>query len=200
MRVALTIDTEHPDRPTDDPIGNAVRILDILKANAVFATFFIQGKWAQAYPHLVERIADDGHLVGAHSHSHCVFTYLNDEGIADDLACVRKVLDPRYPTSGWFRLPAAGGSGDSRVLAGLHKANYRHIGWTCGGNDWEAGISVSAVADPIIRWIEANQLSVVDLHSWPDPTPRAVEAILQCLSDRATFIRLDALRHDELPV
>jgi peptidoglycan/xylan/chitin deacetylase (PgdA/CDA1 family) len=43
MRLALTIDAEHPDCPTRDPLENAKLILDCLERENVRATFFVQG-------------------------------------------------------------------------------------------------------------------------------------------------------------
>jgi len=48
FRVALTFDAEHPDRPARP--GNDERLLDALAAAGVRATFFVQGRWAEAYP------------------------------------------------------------------------------------------------------------------------------------------------------
>ena len=44
MRVALTIDTEHPDHPCR--AGNPAAIADTLHAAGARASFFLQGRWA----------------------------------------------------------------------------------------------------------------------------------------------------------
>ncbi len=62
-RVAITFD----DGP--DPVWTP-RILDILKARGVRATFFVMGQKATAYPALVRRIVEEGHELGNHSYSH----------------------------------------------------------------------------------------------------------------------------------
>jgi peptidoglycan/xylan/chitin deacetylase (PgdA/CDA1 family) len=67
--VALTFDAEHPDR-SGCPAGNADSIFDVLVAEGVRTSVFIQGRWAQAYPDTAKRIAADGHLIGNHSHHH----------------------------------------------------------------------------------------------------------------------------------
>ena len=89
MRSRLTVDTEHPDRPTSDPIGNVLRTLDVLRNRRVAATFFVQGTWAAAYPDVVLRIAADGHLIGSHSHWHCPYTNLDRQGMDLDLRSSR---------------------------------------------------------------------------------------------------------------
>ncbi len=48
MRVALTFDAEHPDRPTVS--GVEEQLLDVLDDLEVRATFFVQGRWAEAFP------------------------------------------------------------------------------------------------------------------------------------------------------
>ncbi|HTW09476.1 MAG TPA: polysaccharide deacetylase family protein, partial [Acidimicrobiales bacterium] len=80
MQVALTIDAEHPDRPTDRARQNALDLLNLLREKGVSATFFVQGMWAYAYPDLAATIARDGHLIASHSYWHCVFTSLSDDG------------------------------------------------------------------------------------------------------------------------
>jgi peptidoglycan/xylan/chitin deacetylase (PgdA/CDA1 family) len=61
--VALTFD----DGPNPDATP---RILEALKARDVKATFFILGRHADAWPELVKRVADEGHVVGNHGWHH----------------------------------------------------------------------------------------------------------------------------------
>jgi peptidoglycan/xylan/chitin deacetylase (PgdA/CDA1 family) len=62
-KIALTFD-DGPD-PEWTP-----KILDILKAKNVHATFFIIGENAEANPELVQRILAEGHDVGNHTFTH----------------------------------------------------------------------------------------------------------------------------------
>jgi peptidoglycan/xylan/chitin deacetylase (PgdA/CDA1 family) len=154
-------------------------LLDLLRDRNVQCTFFIQSSWANAYRHLAERIKTEGHLIGSHSHWHCVFTSMTDKGIANDLARSRSILDATAPTDHWFRLPGGQGHDDPRILAAVSRAGYRHIGWTCGGNDWEPGRTADEVAMPIIEHakVATEPVVVPDLHSWPDPTTDAVAMV-----------------------
>ena len=63
--VSLTFD-DGPDR------YYTPRILDILRAAGVKATFFIVGKNALKYPDIVKRIDEEGHDIGNHTFSHPV--------------------------------------------------------------------------------------------------------------------------------
>jgi peptidoglycan-N-acetylglucosamine deacetylase len=55
----------------DGPHGeNTPRLLDALKEAGARATFFVVGKEVEKYPYLLQRIKDEGHLIGGHSWSH----------------------------------------------------------------------------------------------------------------------------------
>lgn len=46
------------------------KLLELLNEAGVKATFFVVGKKAEAYPHLVTRMVDSGHEVGEHTNDH----------------------------------------------------------------------------------------------------------------------------------
>jgi peptidoglycan/xylan/chitin deacetylase (PgdA/CDA1 family) len=54
--------------------GATVRILDVLAAEGITASFGLTGDWAAANPALVRRIAVDGHHLINHSQNHLSFT------------------------------------------------------------------------------------------------------------------------------
>src|SRR3954470_17598936 len=55
----------------DGPIPPyTTRVLDILAAECVHATYFIVGEMAKEYPALVRRAYDEGHTIGTHSMNH----------------------------------------------------------------------------------------------------------------------------------
>ncbi len=55
----------------DGPLPSVTKsILRTLKRHCTKATFFAVGKMARAYPKLIQRVAREGHTVGAHTHSH----------------------------------------------------------------------------------------------------------------------------------
>lgn len=196
LRVALTFDAEHPDRPWCPP-GNAERILDTLRDQDVRATFFVQGRWAQAEPALARRIAEAGHLVGHHSHYHARFPLLHDDGIDEDLADGRSAIveatghDPRP----WFRCPFGAGHDDARVLARIEAAGYRDVHWDIELEDWEPHRSGAAIADSCLDGVRAaGDGAVVLLHTWPGGTADALAPILAGLrAMEGTFVTVDEL-------
>jgi peptidoglycan/xylan/chitin deacetylase (PgdA/CDA1 family) len=196
----LTFDAEHPDR-SGCPPGNAERILDALAAEAAHATFFVQGRWAGSQPACSKRIADEGHLVGHHSHYHARMSLLSDEGIDSDvLDGQRRIqehtgVDPRP----WFRCPFGDGHDDPRVLESLARLGYRNVHWHVELEDWEPWRTGEAIARDAIAGVLAHgDGAVVLLHTWPEGTGDAVGSIIAGLKQLgAVFVGLDEL--EDLP-
>ena len=199
LRVALTFDAEHPDRPAAPGVVDG--ILDILEGGGVPAAFFAQGRWAEAYPDVVRRAADGGHLIGNHSHYHARMPLLNEAGIQADVADAEAAIHDACGISPrpWFRCPFGAGATDERILDAIGAAGYRHIGWHVAADDWDAGRDAGVIVRDVIEGVrEHGDGAVVLLHSWPTPTVDAVAGIVDALgADGATFCRLDEL--DDVP-
>jgi Predicted xylanase/chitin deacetylase len=197
FRVALTFDAEHPDRPTE--LGVAEAILAILERASIRATFFVQGRWAEAYPETARRIGRAGQLVGNHSHYHARMPLFSAAGFATDVRAAETVIgdvlgvDPRP----WFRCPFGAGHDDPAVVSALAGLGYREVGWDVDPFDWErpADAVETGVVDGAIA---GGDGAVVLLHTWPASTGAALPAILRRLTDAgATFVGVDEL--DRLP-
>jgi len=201
FRVALTFDAEHPDRPAR--AGNDTRLLDALAKLEVRATFFVQGRWAEAYPSLAKRIATDGHHIGHHSHYHVRMIGLSGHGLKVDIQRGEEAIleatgvDP-HP---WFRLPFGSGADDRRVLAAIREAGYRHAGWHLAAVDWEPERSAREVAATVVEGaLTRGDGAVVLLHSWPDQAVGALPAIVRRLrTEGATFVGIDELPERAVP-
>ena len=187
-RVALTFDAEHPDRKGCRP-GNANRILDALHDARTAATFFVQGRWAEAYPETARRIAQDGHLVGNHSFYHARMPLLSDDGIRTDVRDAERAIndildvDPKP----WFRCPFGEGSEDGRVLGILEELGYRNAHWGVVLEAWEPWRDGEAIAHDALEEISlSEEPPVVLLHTWPDGTADAVPRILEGLAAAGT--------------
>jgi peptidoglycan-N-acetylmuramic acid deacetylase len=196
MRVALTFDAEHPDRPAHAD-GNAERILDLLGRTGVRATFFVQSRWAEANPATARRIADDGHLVGNHSAFHARMTLFSDDGLRTDIreaeATIARItgVDP-VP---WFRCPFGDGRDDPRVLRVLEELGYRNVHWDVEAFDWEPDRGPDEVALETVKGSLAHgDGAVVLLHTWPDSTARGLEgAIGELTRSGMSFATVDEL-------
>lgn len=199
FRVALTFDAEHPDRPTEP--GVQERVVGVLAAAGVRATFFVQGRWVEAYPATARSISGAGHLVGSHSHYHVRMPLLSEAGFDEDVqaaeAVIRDVMrvDPRP----WFRLPFGAGWDDpelqERLRRRLQALGYRHVHWDVETEDWAPSTTERSIEDGIVDGALARgDGTVVLLHTWPRPVPAALDGAIKRLRDAgATFVALDAL-------
>jgi peptidoglycan-N-acetylglucosamine deacetylase len=189
MRVALTVDTEHPDHPAAP--GNLERQLDELARRDARATFFVQGRWAASHPALARRIAESGHVIGNHSKSHAPMDMLTDEGIAaslrdaEDMIVRAAGVNPRP----WFRCPYGDGADDPRVLGAIERAGYRHVGWDVDTNDWEPGRTPAEMIVAVLDGVHANgDGAIVLTHSWPDVTAAVIGELVDRLHDDGTVL------------
>lgn len=62
-KVALTFD-DGPNPPCTE------ELIQILDDKGVRGTFFVVGKWAEAYPRTVDRLLASNHIIGNHGYSH----------------------------------------------------------------------------------------------------------------------------------
>jgi peptidoglycan/xylan/chitin deacetylase (PgdA/CDA1 family) len=61
------------------------RLLDMLKARGIRATFFLIGQNAAAYPDIVRRIAAEGHEIGNHTWNHPQLTKLSPSALREEI-------------------------------------------------------------------------------------------------------------------
>src|SRR5436309_13710372 len=84
----ITFDWVHVDGPyialtfDDGPSAKLTpKLLDLLAAHQIKATFFLIGENAAQYPDIVAREVKEGHEVANHSWSHPNFGKMSDDGI-----------------------------------------------------------------------------------------------------------------------
>ena len=65
--VALTFD--------DGPSEDTERILDVLHAYNLKATFFMLGRQVELFPETARRVVAEGHEIGNHSYSHPIYLF-----------------------------------------------------------------------------------------------------------------------------
>jgi peptidoglycan/xylan/chitin deacetylase (PgdA/CDA1 family) len=195
FRVALTFDAEHPDRP--HRVGATEKVLATLDAEDVPATFFLQGRWAEAFPAVARSVAERGHLIGNHSFYHARMPLLSPAGLATDIRAAERAIvaatgvDPRP----WFRCPFGAGTDDARVRAGIERLGYREIHWDVDGADWRPSMRGRGMAAQITRdAVARGDGCVILLHPWTKATGLGLTPLIDGLrSAGATFVRVDAL-------
>jgi peptidoglycan/xylan/chitin deacetylase (PgdA/CDA1 family) len=193
--VALTFDAEHPDRPSQGQGARA--LIDGLRQLEVAATFFVQGRWAEAYPELAARLAADGHLVGSHSFYHARMSLFDRRGFNTDVRAAERAIrlfagtDPRP----WFRMPFGSGADRAVLVDRLADLGYRHVGWHVSGLDWHRRRATRGVEEAVVAGATTHgDGAIVLLHTWPDATAAALPGMVSRLrAAGAELVRVDQL-------
>jgi peptidoglycan/xylan/chitin deacetylase (PgdA/CDA1 family) len=179
-QVALTFD----DGP--DPVFTA-QVLEILRRYGAVGTFFCVGLNARAYPELVGRITDAGHLVGNHTWSH---PYLPDL-TRDELLRQIDMTDAALGTVGLVRPPY--GARSPEVLHWLAGHDRTTVLWDVDVRDW----ALPGTAAIVAASGTASAGSVVLMHDGGGDRRQTVEAlpaVIEGLLDRGyRFVTVDRL-------
>ena len=171
--IALTIDDgPHPE--------TTPKILAVLDRHGAWATFFLLGENAQAYPELVETIRDRGHEIGNHLMRDERSVTRGRETFQRDLAAADSILaidEPKWfrPGSGWYAdwmLEEAERQGYTCVLASayMQDVKIRRVG--------------------LIQWLLKRRVrpgDIVVLHEGSDSrrwTPAVLDEVIPYWQDR----------------
>lgn len=127
--VAMTFD-DGP-HPTLTP-----RLLDILKARNLKATFYVIGRRVAQWPDIVRRTVDEGHEIGNHTWSHPVLSKMSDEAVIRE---IDRTTDIIYKVTGrppvTFRPPYGAFTLKQRKM--LHtRRKLPSILWSVDPQDW----------------------------------------------------------------
>ncbi len=172
-RVALTFDDgPHP--------AHTQRLLDILTDHKAHATFFVVGKQAIRYPHVLRAMARAGHQVANHTTTHPPLTALSSERVVWELDQTQRVIERHTrQTSRFFRPP--GGRYNSQVLEAATQRGYRMVLWNVFPRD-----HLSPSTDELYRRVMDNVQdgSVVLFHSGIKNTEIILPQLIEDLRSR----------------
>ncbi len=115
---------------------NTERLLDILDAYDVKATFFLVDTWVQRYPQLVQAVSARGHEIGNHSTTHPQMSRLSREKILQELTTVADHIEALTGSRPALFRPPYGDYNNDVVLA-ARGAGYEVIQWSVDSLDWK---------------------------------------------------------------
>ncbi len=136
--VALTFD-DGP-HPTLTP-----KLLDLLAAHNVKATFFVIGENVKAYPEIAARIVREGHEIANHSWSHPAFTKLGYAAVQSQIQRTEDAIQQAAGVKCKLLRPPYGAFNNA-LAARIHdEFRYQNIMWSVDPLDWKRpGSSVVA--------------------------------------------------------
>lgn len=181
--IALTFD--------DGPKKDSGRLLDVLKAKDVKATFFTVGKMAEAYPAIVKRMADEGHEIGNHTYNHRDVEYLTEEEITQEVFKTAAVVRSITGRDIQFLRPPGGHEG-TRLPDVMRRFGITTVYWTADTARLE-GTTKKRIFDYVVS--TARPGGIVLLHNMELCTLQALPDIIDALRAKGyTFVTISQLR------
>ena len=116
--------------------GYTSKLLDILKENNVKATFFITAHYLNTQPELVQRMIDEGHIVGNHTVNHKSMPDLNDQKIKEEIMNLHTAVYEKFGYEMKYIRPPMGEFSE-RSLEITKKLGYRTTMWSFAYDDWD---------------------------------------------------------------
>ena len=175
--------------------GNIEKILDVLKEENVKATFFILDNLIYSNKDLVERMINEGHLIGNHTCKH------KDMSKVADIELFRRELanleDLYYNTFGvqmakYYRPPE--GRFSTENLEWAEKLGYKTVMWSFAYADWDNGKQADArkALDKILSNLHNGEIML--LHPTSSTNAEIMKALIIELRSRGyTFGRIDEI-------
>lgn len=179
-KIAITFD----DGP--DPVWTP-QLLDGLKERGARASFFVMGKQAKAYPELVLRMQEEGHLIGNHTYSHIQLSKQNRETFKAELLKTNELLSEITGEEVQFVRPPYG-SWDKSLETEL---TMLPVLWTIDPMDW-CSSNVSGIVKKVTS--KAKENAIILMHDEYSSSVAAALEIVDILQKEGyEFVTVDEL-------
>jgi peptidoglycan-N-acetylglucosamine deacetylase len=153
------------------------RLLDLLAALGVPATFFLIGREAEKYPDLVRRIAAEGHSIGNHSYSHPVRASLSRQEAHEEVYRGSRALESIIGKPVSLYRPPRGAitAGD---LWRFWRSGLTTVLWNVDPKDYsmQSGVEVRS-------WFQRCPFASGDIVLFHDIHPHALSALPDLISE-----------------
>ena len=128
MNIYLTFDEGYEN-------GYTSQILDVLKEKNVPAVFFVTMPYVKSEPELIQRMIDEGHIVGNHSVNHPSFPDTDTEQCKQEVSELHDYVKENFDYEmTLFRFPM--GEFSEMDLELIHELGYRSVFWSFAYRDW----------------------------------------------------------------
>lgn len=118
----------------DGPNEQTTRLLGILAAHNVHATFFQQGIYVATHPEISAAVADAGHVIANHTMHHPYLTKLSAAGASAEIqGTSAAIINATGATPGFLRPPYGASNAMVNSLAGMPL-----VDWSVDSLDWQS--------------------------------------------------------------
>ncbi|MCI9145386.1 MAG: polysaccharide deacetylase family protein [Eubacterium sp.] len=116
--------------------GYTPAILDTLKEKGVKAIFFVTYDFVKDNPELIERMIDEGHIIGNHTYRHYTMDEVSEADATEEIVFLDKYMKENFKyRMTLFRFPK--GEFSENTLALANSLGYKSIFWSFAYADWD---------------------------------------------------------------
>lgn len=116
--------------------GYTNQILDTLKENEVKGTFFITAHYLNTASDLVERMINEGHIVGNHTVNHKSMPEISDEEIKEEVMKLHQAVYEKFGYEMKYIRPPKGEFSQRTIIA-TNNLGYQQVMWSFAYVDWD---------------------------------------------------------------
>lgn len=116
--------------------GYTNQILDTLKENEVKATFFITAHYLNSASEIVQRMLEEGHIVGNHTVNHKSMPEITDEEIKEEVMKLHQAVYEKFGYEMKYIRPPKGEFSERTIIA-TNNLGYQHVMWSFAYVDWD---------------------------------------------------------------
>ena len=188
--VAMTFDDgPHPQ--------NTTRLLDILRARNVKATFYVIGRSVELYPQVVRRTVAEGHEIGNHSQTHRLLSKLGDSELRQEMSRCRDAVVRAAGVQPRTMRPPYGGLLQRQREIVHSEFGYPTILWSVDPLDWKNRNS-GLITSRILAGASSGGIVLAhDLHATTvDAMPGTLDGLLRRGFKFVTVSQLLAMKSD----
>jgi peptidoglycan/xylan/chitin deacetylase (PgdA/CDA1 family) len=151
------------------------KLVGILRANQVPATFFMVGSRVRTNPDAARLIARAGFTIGNHTWSHPKLTRLPNSAVRTQLRSTARELGRRGIRPSRLMRPPYGDI-NARVRRDIRAVSLVPVLWDVDSRDWRGG-SARQIAGSILRQLRPHRSNIVLQHDGVRNSPASIAAV-----------------------
>ena len=162
--------------------GYTENILDTLKQNNVPATFFITAHYANSASDLVQRMINDGHIIGNHTVNHKSMPTLSQEELKKELMNLHTAIYEKFGFEMKYMRPPKGEYSE-KTLDYTTKLGYIPVMWSFAYADWDekAQPSQQAAINKIIENVHNGEIML--LHATSKTNMEVLDTVIKKIKE-----------------
>ena len=162
--------------------GYTENILNTLKENNVPATFFITAHYVNTSSDLVQRMINDGHIIGNHTVNHKSMPALNEQELTNELMDLHTAIYEKFGYEMKYMRPPKGEYSE-RALSYISKLGYIPVMWSFAYADWDesAQPSKESAINKIVDNVHNGEIML--LHATSKTNMEILDSVIKKIKD-----------------